>query len=213
MKTKKIFTLFVPLLITVIMVVGGYAYEKPSMLKIATLMTGTTNHATVGTWAPLLEKGTGITIRIVPESKYPLAHQWLNHGTVDIDVMTSTQMAQALRCVGGYGTKQKWNSANTRLLWNSVFLNNAWAVRADSDIKTPYDLKGKKVSVAMDSPIFMKWAKAVLAWGNLTVDDVDIVKGSSFVGANRDFMEGRSDASMFMPTSSVAVEAEAIRGG
>lgn len=93
-------------------------------------------------------------------------------------------------------------------------LRNGVFVRADSDIKTIADLKGKRLTTGFTSqktipPII----DAMLATAGMTQDDVVSVQVPNVVGAANAFVEGKADAFIFAHGAAKVREADAAVGG
>lgn len=93
-------------------------------------------------------------------------------------------------------------------------LRNGVFVRADSDIKTIADLKGKRLTTGFTSqktipPII----DGVLATAGLTQDDVVPVQVPNVVAGVNAFVEGKADAFIFAHGAAKVREADAAVGG
>lgn len=93
-------------------------------------------------------------------------------------------------------------------------LRNGVFVRADSDIRSMADLKGKRMTTGFTSqqtipPII----DAVLATAGLTQDDVVAVQVPNVVAGANAFIEGKADAFIFAHGSAKVSEADAAVGG
>lgn len=82
-----------------------------------------------------------------------------------------------------------------------------------SGIKTPYDLKGKRLARVVGAAWSELGLRGSLAFGKLTYDDVSIVQVSSTAMAYKAMLEGKADFAMGMPTSPVLFEVEASPHG
>ncbi len=69
-------------------------------------------------------------------------------------------------------------------------------VTAASGIKTPYDLKGKRMGVVVGAAWSLEGVKANLAWAKLTTNDVTLVEVSTTGAVNKALTEGKVDFTM-----------------
>jgi TRAP transporter TAXI family solute receptor len=91
--------------------------------------------------------------------------------------------------------------------------DSGYAVKKDSPIKTPSDLKGKKI-------IELTWGgggrtamNALLAWGKVSQDDVTWVPASSVQATANFLRDGKGDVTLAFPASPSWYEVEASPGG
>ncbi|HZD89281.1 MAG TPA: TAXI family TRAP transporter solute-binding subunit [Pseudolabrys sp.] len=104
---------------------------------------------------------------------------------------------------------------NLRSVMFTFALTNGFAVRDKGDIKTPADLKGKKVpGIYSSGKIFAYLQRAWLAAAGMSEKDVTIVPASNFVVGVKAFMDGRTDAAYIPFNSGIGKQAMAkIPGG
>jgi hypothetical protein len=82
-----------------------------------------------------------------------------------------------------------------------------------SGIKTPYDLKGKRMGVVVGAAWSLEGVKANLAWAKLTQNDVTFVEVSTTGAVNKALVEGKIDFTMGAPNAPGFYEAEASPHG
>src|SRR5690606_30902195 len=68
------------------------------------------------------------------------------------------------------------------------------ATAKDANIRTPADLKGKRVAWVKGAPALNKAVEAYLAFGNLTWNDVEKVEVSGYGSSINAMIEGQLDA-------------------
>jgi len=188
-------------------------WEWPKSMTMGTLMSGTSNQVAMASWVPLMEKSTGMKIRMLSESNYPLAGRWLKQNVISSYVFTETNYIEELTANKGYATREGGPNPMARLLWLGQVGYSAYLVRADSNVKTPYDLRGKKFSYPKGYTSVERLNKALLAWGNITTDDIIIIPFSDYGSHIRGFLNGKADICLCNPMSPQAYEAEGIPGG
>lgn len=82
-----------------------------------------------------------------------------------------------------------------------------------SGIKTPYDLKGKRVAIVIGAAWSSEGAKGTLAFGNLTLKDVTVVEVSTTGAAGKALVEGKADFTMLGTNTPGVYEAESSSFG
>lgn len=182
----------------------------PDSIRIGSLMSGTSNYLAVASWTPLLEEDTGMKVRMAGESNYPLALRWVKDGIIDTHIMNQSDLVDSVTvAVGsGYHTKDGQMPDDARILWISNLIYDATVTPGTLDVKTPFDLKGLKFALPADSPGMERMLDAILAFGDLTRDDLEVVYFADFASAMNAFYEGRSDVSLMNTTVPLAFEAE-----
>jgi TRAP transporter TAXI family solute receptor len=86
-------------------------------------------------------------------------------------------------------------------------------VAKDTGVKEVKDLKGKRVGIVVGSPALNQNAYAILAFGNLTRNDVKLVEFSSFGAMWKGILNNEVDAAIASTISGQAKEAEASPRG
>ena len=86
-------------------------------------------------------------------------------------------------------------------------------VAKDTGVKEIKDLKGKRVGIVVGSPALNQNAYAILAFGNLTRNDVKLVEFSSFGAMWKGILNNEVDAAIASTISGQAKEAEASPRG
>jgi len=104
---------------------------------------------------------------------------------------------------------------NLRLLIKLMPILDNYLVRADSDVRTIADLRGRRVITAIRSNVVLeRWHLALLATGGLGPDDVEGVSAGDLPSSIRMLAEGRVDAASTGLYSALALQANSrIRGG
>lgn len=103
-------------------------------------------------------------------------------------------------------SNKEWGPQDVRMVWGPL-APIGLAVREDSGINSPKELKGKKVPFILANPSVNNKMEAYLAYGGLTWDDVEEVKVSYSDQANA-FKSGQIDAILFNVYGSPMYELE-----
>jgi TRAP transporter TAXI family solute receptor len=93
-------------------------------------------------------------------------------------------------------------------IWHSVACPYGILVRGDSAIKTMADLKGKKAAIYLTSPAWRIGLEACLAFGQLTLKDIQTVEVGGYDHCARAVADGRADFTYNAPISTVTIEVD-----
>ncbi len=118
----------------------------------------------------------------------------VDEGKASFTLLNANDVASAMR-----GTKPEYKKAhhNLRLISNGYSNSIGILVRADSDIRTAADLKGKRVTGVFSAhKTCAKLATATIANAGLTWNDVTVVPVTSTVPSIQALADGRADAAL-----------------
>lgn len=179
--------------------------KVPDIVRIATYDLGSTAYIMYGFLQEAIGDKSGIKIRAIPI------------GT-DLPRMQAVKDKQAEFCGQGtdaffsaegldkYATRS-WGPQPVRAVWLAEGPGTVAMTKGDSGIKTCADLKGKRLPWIPGS-IFIQYHEALLAFCNLTWDDVKKVQISGFGAMTRALPEGKVDLIMAAITIPTAYELE-----
>jgi len=109
---------------------------------------------------------------------------------------------------------KEWGPQALRLTLASSACNAiSLGVAKDTGVKAIQDLKGKRVGIVVGSPALNQNAYAILAFGNLTRNDVRLVEFSSFGAMWKGMLNNEVDAAIASTISGQAKEVEASPRG
>jgi uncharacterized protein len=189
------------------------ASKLPPMIAVSTYDVGTSTFIQAGAIGDALMKKIGTMIRVVPSGQDISRTLTLKNKTVDF-------------CFAGVGTyyfaeeglyefaTPEWGPQRVQAVWNCFPLGgSSLATGKDAGIKTPYDLKGKRVYWIIGSPAMNITNTSFLAFANLTWNDVKKVDYPSFGSAVRGLVEGTNDGGFNTGTNPTLYELESSRRG
>ena len=119
--------------------------------------------------------------------------------------------------IGGYFAQEgvfefavkEWGPQPLRLMLSSTDCNAiSLGVAKDAGVKEVKDLKGKRVGVVVGSPALNQNAYAILAFGNLTKNDVKLVEFSSYGAMWKGMLNNEVDAAIASNISGQVKEVE-----
>lgn len=109
---------------------------------------------------------------------------------------------------------KEWGPQNLQLMMASSACNAiSLGVAKDTGVKEIKDLKGKRVGMVVGSPALNQNAFAVLAFGNLTRNDVKLVEFSSYGAMWKGILNNEVDAAIASTISGQSKEVEASPRG
>ncbi len=218
MKKNVIFSL-ISIILVVVFAIGspafaGDTYKWPSAFKIATPTTQSAAFASANSWGPLLQKETGMSVRVVPEDSE--IKRFIRFTKKKEYALVSTSIADAAYSVEGASGYSMLEPSQIRVVWHHNDTPWSFAVRGDSKIKTIYDLKQKgiRVAVATQAPPMIKAVKEALpAFLGWTKEEAaanwTFVPAGSYTENCRTITDGKADVAYFSPISSITYEMEA----
>ncbi|MCG2582649.1 MAG: TAXI family TRAP transporter solute-binding subunit [Marinobacter sp.] len=180
--------------------------ELPGTLAMTAYGTGSAGYTQMVSIGNLLQNEYGTSVRILP-------------GENDVSRMTPLRMGRVPLCACGiasyYGSEgvllfahPDWGPQPIRLISTSTAsFGLGIAVAGDINVKTPADLKGKRVSYVRGDDALNIGTEAFLAFGGLTWDDVERVE---FPGYGRAFEGIVADQADVAFTMSVAPPAQQL---
>ena len=107
----------------------------------------------------------------------------------------------------------EWGPQPIREVYLPEHVGQGFVVKGNSPIKTGYDLKGKTVATYPGSPYPTLINESILAFFNLTWNDVKPVKQSSPPDGYRAVRDGHIDTAFMNAASSIAVEMASMPSG
>jgi uncharacterized protein len=202
-------------LLFLLLLVGGNAFSAepaksglPELVVISAYDVGSSTYIQAGAVADALMKKYGIKTRVIPS------------GT-DVSRTLTLKTRAANFCLSGVGTyyfaaegtydfaTPDWGPQSIQAVWNVFPVGGSSMVTTkDSGIKTPYDLKGKRVFWIPGAPAHNVTNTAFLAFANLTWNDVEKVEYPSYNAVARGMIQGTHDAGFNTATHSSLYELE-----
>ncbi len=184
---------------------GTSGIDKSQIMTWTSYDVGSAGYVQAAAVANAITKETGINIRIMPSGTSvgrltPLKSGQAKYGLLSDEVFFASE---GLYEFANY----EWGPQDLRVLLQPPS-PTVLAVTKESGIKTPADLKGKKIAWVQASPSLYVKTEALLAFANLTWDDVEKIEVPSHGDALNGLIEGRIDAAIATPTVSKIYELE-----
>lgn len=190
---------------------AAFAQEArlPDTLVWTSYDLGSSGYVEASAMADALNRNYGTTIRLTPSGTaigrmLPLKRKRANFGFMGNEIFFASEADFEFAA-------RDWGPQNLRVL-----LGRPAAVGlvtgGDTDIMSVSDLKGRKVGFVQANPSTLMNTTAALAFGGLTVDDVEQVVYPGYGAMLKAFVAGEVDSVPAIPTSAALREAEGGRG-
>jgi len=153
-----------------------------------------------------------MAVRVVPEDNIALKARWIASGQYDATDQSMGEIAPyCIQGSGAYLTKDggPYPVRAMFYLYDQVF---GCFVKGDIGVNTIADLKGKRIAMWQTTG-GEDIIKAVLAFGNLTVNDVTLVPVASYPAQVDAVPEGKADAAFVALPSMANVQKAAVAPG
>jgi hypothetical protein len=188
---------------------GEAAAGLPKQMTWSTYDVGSSGYADVAAVANALTKTYGTQIRLLPSGTgvgrmVPMKDGTASFGRLGDESYFAFEGEYEFAAPG-------WGPQDMRIVW-PVKTYLGLAVRADSDIQTPADLKGKKVPWVTANPSIYKKMEAALAFGGLTWDDVKRVDIPSYAAQAEALKNGQIDVAIMINTAAALYEVDSAVG-
>ncbi|MFC1972004.1 TAXI family TRAP transporter solute-binding subunit [Chloroflexota bacterium] len=182
----------------------------PKILTITTPALGSADYLKATGARVAVESRSDVMLRIegLPSAKAQL--EPLRSGESEFTIQSG---ATAYRIANGLEDFEDWGPTPLRRAWGGKPNTYAMVTRGNSGFKTIADLKGKRLP---QTPASWGWSNnvtAALAFGGLTLDDVQIVNVSSIPAGLSGPLEGTVDATLATLWSGAVQELAASRHG
>ena len=184
------------------------SYQFPKIINWAAADVGSVLYAIPATMVEKIAPALGSKIRMVPGSDIDRLNM-MRGGKAQLATMAAdtywASMGLAHYCTFALGPQP------IRIIWSGwpFSAGSTGLVSAASGIKTPYDLKGKRMGVVVGAAWSHEGVRANLAWAKLNVNDATIVEVSSTGAVNKALVEGKIDFTMGAANAPGFYEADA----
>jgi len=185
---------------------AGICEYKPDYVAVTFPGTASVGYQSGSAMIGVLKKKTGVRFQFTPATKTMGRFNLLKSKRAHIAWSPSIDQLFALK---GQKDFKPWGPQSTRTLWDCGAIDQGLAARADSGIKTVADIKGKRLCSYPTYPQKQADVDAILAYANLTWDDVKAVPVSGFPAGQRAVLEGAVDCCIVSGQAAAAYELEA----
>lgn len=186
---------------------GGVVRKSRWPAELAVISGSGVGVAVARSWGQVLAADTGMKVRVAAESNVVHRLRFIASGMFHLAAGGTAKTRQMLVGEPPFA----WRDGGpfpVRIVWSQSRDNAGFFVRADSRIKSVYDVKPgtRLVSLteAATSPIY----EAFLAWAKVLRDEITWVPPRNAADKTRAVMDGRADLCFAIPTSANIYEAE-----
>ena len=188
-------------------------WEWPDKFLVASQGAATVQYAMQAAWTAYLEQDTGMKCRLVVNEDPVIGRLWSKTGMLQLGTIQAGTSEDS-KGTGKWGTRElgPWQH---HIVWTQLKGGMGYAVKGDSGIKTPYDIKpGMKILyLSFLVPTGRQWMESLLAWGQVDPEDVEWVAGGNINAMFTMLREGKVDVSVGWPSGPGWLELEASPGG
>lgn len=215
MKTvKRISVITVVCMILILMTasVQGADVKLPSTLAWTAYNVGSSGYNHAVAIGKTLKDAYNVTLRVVPGKNDISRLALVKTGRIQFSA-SGSGVFYAVEGVLDFANPE-WGPQPIRMVMSCTgSAGLAMGTAKDANIKTPYDLKGKRIAFVRGAPALQTNVTAFMAFGNVGWKDVKRVEVSGFAGAWRALINGQVDAmSAFTIGGSVTQAAASSRG-
>lgn len=179
-------------------------------VSISTLPPGSVNNVQTQAIAKVVQDKTGLQMRVVGFNSPQASMTAVEVGEAQFSFMSNDEVGIAVR---GKDEHTGQPLEHLRLVTTVFPFKVGIVVKADSDIKTVADLKGKRFPVGWEGfPQGIALSSAMLATAGLTFDDVQGVPTTNLLRAADDLKAGVLDATIFAIGAPKMAELDAAIG-
>jgi uncharacterized protein len=180
-------------------------------VSISTLPPGAINNVQTQAIAKVVQETTGIQMRVVTFNSPAASMEAVQTRFAEFSFMSTDEVGAAVNGRDMYGPMKM---PDLHLVARVFPFKVGIVVRKDSGIRTVEDLRGKRFPVGWQGfPQGEYLARAMLAAGGLTLDDVEGVPTTNLIRAADDLKAGRLDATLFAIGAPKMAELDAALGG
>jgi TRAP transporter TAXI family solute receptor len=174
------------------------SFKPPDIIKLMTYDIGSTGYVMYGFLVEAMAEKFGTKLRAIPSGNdiarmIPVRSKQAHFAGQGGDMYFASEGLDRYADI-------TWGPQPLRAVWLARQPGNAVVVRGDSDIKTLADIKGKRLPWIPGS-IFNAMHEGMLAFTNLTWDDVKKVQVTGFGPMLRALIEGRIDVAQSAVTA------------
>lgn len=184
--------------------------ELPEIISFTSYEVGSSGYVVVASVCSAIAEKTGQPIRVLPAGSDTMRMAPVRAGKINL-LQTGGGAYFAAQGLFDFASIA-WGPQPLRIVWNE-YGRFPCATAKDAGIRTPADLKGKRVYWIPGSTSLNLANTAYMAFGGLTWDDVERVEFPSMSAAHKGMIAGKCDAGLAGFTTPGMFELEASPRG
>jgi len=190
------------------------AGDLPEIINIASRGAGSSGHLIDNAISHIVGPYLGTRIVVLPFKKDRAKLESLKNGESFMATVSLASAYPAMRGLEEYSDPGWKPPLQLEVIQHCISVPTVFAVRGDSsDIKSPYDLKGKRVGIVPSWPASRIFTLAHLAFGNLSEDQVQMVPIANYPKSIQAVPDGKVDAVVLALGSPKTFEVASIGAG
>jgi TRAP transporter TAXI family solute receptor len=215
---KKFFLMVVISIALIVTFIAGDALAQkkpaakgklPPMIGISTAGVGSGGHSMAVAFAPVMQKHFGVPVRVMPAWSVAVNLSQIKDRKAHVVGGGQSQGSAGMAAEGlDYWADHAWGPQEVGIVWYNYTCPYGILVRGDSSIKTIADLRGKKCAIYLVSPAWTSGLEGCLAFGGMTMKDVQTVEVGGYDHCARAVADGRADFTYNATISTVTIEVE-----
>lgn len=183
--------------------------NMPSQMTWSVYEVGASGYAEMSAVANMITDVYGTNIRMLPSATGVGRMIPLRNGMASIAKL-GDESQFAFEGVQEFSSPN-WGPQDLRAIWSPI-THYGLGVKANEGIEKIEDLKGKRVPYFPGNSSVNVKTEALLAFGGLTWEDVEVVELTAYSGQAEALLQGRIDVVSGIPSASAFVEAESKEG-
>ena len=194
------------LFMTIIIATPAHAFKWPRSIVFGTPSVGTGSHRMTSAIAPILEKDTGMKVRVIPEGNESKRYLSFRKGRISVLSASISEMEMAISGRSGFADKPRMHA---RLLWHQNDTPWMFAAPGNTKLKDIYAIKstpGIKIATANFSAGMTASITALLNMLQMDKSQITLVPFGSYGSNVRSINEGKADITLLSPISGVTHE-------
>ena len=187
-------------------------FEWPTAIHIAA--TGSSGEAKTISWASVLETSlAGPIVRVVNQPAWTNCYKDMAAEKMVLSQIDKSTLRDSIEAISEYASPDggPWMAG---VVWVDSLAATGFMVRGDSAIYEPEDIKpGTKIAIWNDKAATLSPFLSLLAWADVSQDDIVWVDTGDYDACIRAVAEGRADICMSAPVAPATREASAAPRG
>lgn len=187
-------------------------WKPPKVISLSSISVSSSQFMTFSALFTAVTEKTGTQFRFIPGPTSLEREEKMRSGIVQFNTSTAAHAFCTFRGVFDFNIKG-WGPQPMRVVWSGDWQFSGFMTRETSGIKTAADLKGKRVASFIADEGMDANPTALLAFANLTWDDVKRTPVGSYLDGANAIIQGNADVCYSALSTKSAMELAASPNG
>lgn len=187
-------------------------WKPPKVVSLSSISVSSSQFITYSALFTAVTEKTGTQFRFIPGPTSLEREEKMRSGIVQFNTSTAAHAYATFRGVFDFNVKG-WGPQPLRVVWSGDWQPSGFMTRETSNIKTAADIKGKRVASFIADEGMDANPAALLAYANLTWDDVKRTPVGSYLDGANAIIQGNADVCYSALTTKSAMELAASPNG